>query len=101
METIKKLHKEFEMLHKVRDALYDILEHAGQDSETKYKQAYLELLQDAKELNRGLYQLLEDHSGVIMDVEYEVERVPVKSLANHMANEAIEAVLRTGRALVE
>jgi len=101
METIEKLHKEINMLHKVGDALYDILEHAGQDSETKYKQAYLELLQDAKELNRGLYQLLEDHSEVIMDVEYEVERVPVKSLANHMANEAIEAVLRTGRALVE
>ena len=99
METIEKLHKEFEMLNKVRDSLYDILEHAGQDSETKYKQAYLDLLQDAKGLNRDLYLLLEDHSEVIMDVEYEVERVPVKSLANHMANEAIEAVLRTGRAL--
>jgi len=78
METIEKLHKEINMLHKVRDALYDILEHAGQDSETKYKQAYLDLLQDAKGLNRDLYLLLEDHSEVIMDVEYEVERVPVK-----------------------
>jgi len=78
METIEKLHKEINTLYKVYDALFDILEHAGKDSETKYKKTYLNLLQDAKELNRDLYLLLEDHSEVIMDVEYEVERVPVK-----------------------
>jgi len=102
METIEKLNKEFDMLYKVYDSLFDILEHAGHDTETKYKKAYIDLLQSAKELNSGLYKLLEDHSEVIMDVEYEVERVPAiptNSLANHMANEAIGAARRTGQAL--
>jgi hypothetical protein len=99
METIEKLNKEFDMLYKVYDSLFDILEHAGHDTETKYKKAYIDLLQSAKELNSDLYKLLEDHSEVIMDVEYEVERVSTNSLANHMANEAIGAARRTGKAL--
>ena len=95
METIEKLHKEFEMLNKVRDSLYDILEHAGQDSETKYKQAYLDLLQDAKGLNRDLYLLLEDHSEVIMDVEYEVERVPIKPIPSQPAKTNLQEVAKS------
>lgn len=76
METLEKLNKEIEKLYKVDDTLFDILEHAGHDSETKYKPAYLDMLDDTEALQRGLHALLDNHKSVIVDIEYELERVP-------------------------
>ena len=40
METLEKISKEIAKLYQIDNRLSNILEHAGQDSETKYEQAY-------------------------------------------------------------
>ena len=57
METLEKINKEIKKLYTVDDRLTGILEHAGQDSETKYTQEYLDILDDLRALQKGLYAL--------------------------------------------
>ena len=73
METLEKINKEIKKLYTVDDRLTDILEHAGQDSETKYTQEYLDLIEDLQALQKGLSALMENHIHTILELENVLE----------------------------
>jgi len=74
MESIEKINEQLKKLYEADHALDFILEKAGQDSETKYTQEYLDLIDNVKDLRNGLKALLENHNSTVLDVEYEAER---------------------------
>jgi len=72
-DVLEKINKEIKKLYQIDDRLSNILEHAGQDSETKYTQPYLDLLEDLSALQKGLSALLENHIHTILELECELE----------------------------
>lgn len=77
--TTEKIYKQIKRLQSVNDDLEAILATAGRDSETNYKKEYLDMLDSMKALRVALGVLLDDHQSVIMDVEYEMEPLPIKA----------------------
>ena len=73
METLEKISKEIAKLYQIDNRLSNILEHAGRDSETKYTQEYLDLLENLKALRSGLHALLDNHNDTINELEYALE----------------------------
>jgi len=79
METIEKIKKQTDALIEADDALIDILEASGKDSETQYKNEYLTLLEDLKSLQKALHKLLwEDFDNVWREVDYAAEQCGVE-----------------------
>lgn len=73
METLEKVNKQIKKLYTVDDRLSNVLERAGQDSETKHTQPCLDLIENLKALNSGLHALLDNHNDTIMELEYALE----------------------------
>lgn len=70
--VLERTSEQIKKLYQIDDRLSNILEKAGQDSETKYTPEYLELIEDLKALRNGLRALLRNHNCTINDLEYEV-----------------------------
>ena len=73
METLEEINKQTKTLYKIDDRLSNILERAGQDSETEYKQEYLDVLEDLKALRSSLRALLNNHNDTIVELEFALE----------------------------
>ena len=71
--ALEKINKQIKKLYRVDDRLSNILEHAGQDSETIYTQPYLDLLENLKALRSGLHGLLDNHNSTINELEFALE----------------------------
>ena len=79
METLEKINKQIGRLFDIDDCLFDILEHAGCDYETVCTEGYSDMLEGIKSLRKSLHALLDNHNDVIMDIEYALEPLPVKT----------------------
>ena len=77
--TLDKLYHEVKKLYSANAGLTIILERAGSDSETIYTTKRLKLYDDLKDLQTGLYELLESHTDTIMTLESALDREPIKS----------------------
>ena len=72
--VLEKINKEIKKLYTIDERLSNTLEHAGQDAETTYKPEYLDLLDDLRALQKGLYALMENHIHTILELENEVDK---------------------------
>ena len=88
MDTLEKINKQIGRLFDIDDCLDNILEHAGRDYETKYSDAYLDLIMDVRSLRSSLHAVLDNHNDLIMDIEYALEPLPIK-IPNQPALDAI------------
>jgi len=79
MDTIETIYKNIEKLYDVDNDLIDILAVAGRDSETTYKDGYLDMLIDMKSLQEAIHGILDNFNDTINDIEYWLEPLPVKT----------------------
>ena len=78
MDTIDEIYNNIKKLYDVDSDMIDILAVSGRDSETKYTNEYLNMLDDMKDLQKALHAVLDNFNDAINDIEYALEPLPIK-----------------------